>query len=176
MARFGKLPIAIPEGVTLAVIDLKMRVEGPKGALEKELPAKLTIKSDGKIAFVEAVGRGKQTLSIQGTTRSHLMNMITGVTQGWKKTLELVGSGYRAEVVGRELVLTVGFSHPVKVVAPEKVNFLVEKNIITVEGIDKEMVSQSASNIELACRVSNRDRRIFMDGVWLINKDGKNIK
>ena len=75
------------------------------------------------------------------------MNMITGVTQGWKKTLELVGSGYRAEVVGRELVLTVGFSHPVKVVAPEKVNFLVEKNIITVEGIDLEVVSQLAANI-----------------------------
>ena len=147
MARFGKLPVNIPKEVKIEVTGGVMKIEGPKGALERKLPDRVSVKQEGTVLFVESRGRDKQSLANQGTTRSHIMNMITGVTQGWKKTLELVGSGYRAEVQGKDLILTVGYSHPVKVSAPGTVSFSVEKNVINVEGIDLEVVCQLAANV-----------------------------
>ncbi|OGM22030.1 50S ribosomal protein L6 [Candidatus Woesebacteria bacterium RIFCSPLOWO2_01_FULL_39_21] len=147
MARFGKLPVNIPEGVKIETLDGVIKVTGSKGETERKLPKKVTVKIDRNILYIESKGKDKQTLSLQGTIRSHIINMITGVTIGWKKTLELVGSGYRAEVRGKDLVLTVGFSHPVKITAPEKIGFSLSKNIINVEGIDLETVSETAAKI-----------------------------
>lgn len=147
MSRIGKLPIELPESVTVKVSDGKVTVTGPKGVLEQELPRQISLLiKDGQV-LVEPKGKGKKTKALHGTIRSLLANMVKGVTEGWKKQLELVGTGYRGEVVGKDLVLAIGFSHPVKITAPEGISFKVEKSFITVEGIDKQLVGQVAAKI-----------------------------
>jgi large subunit ribosomal protein L6 len=147
MARLGKLPVVLPEDVKAEVSGDRVVIKGPKGDLKKSLfpTIKLVVKEPG--LFVETKTKGASARAMQGTTRAHLVNMIKGVSQGWVKQLQLVGAGYRASVEGDNLVLTVGFSHPVKVVAPEGIGFQVEKDLITVSGIDKELVGQIAAKI-----------------------------
>jgi len=147
MARYGKIPVKIPEGVKLEFKDKEIEVSGPKGTLKFEVPVFITVDIKEEEACFDSRKDTKKAKAMLGTTRSYVANMVTGVTEGWSKSLEINGPGYRAEVKEDELVLTLGFSHPVVIKAPEGISFAVEKNIITVEGADKEKVGQTAANI-----------------------------
>ena len=148
MSRIGRMPIAIPAGVTVEVAENnKVTVKGPKGTLERVLPEVLTIKvEDGQIV-VERPNEEKQTKALHGLTRSLINNMVIGVNDGYKKTLEINGVGYRAQKQGKTLTLSLGFSHPVIMEDPEGIETKVVDNKIEVEGIDKEKVGQYAAVI-----------------------------
>lgn len=145
MSKIGKQPITIPSGVKLEITDKTVSVTGPKGTIQKTLPRGVEVKVEGDIANVTVKGKSKQQMSLHGTYRSLIANDVKGVSEGWSKKLELVGTGFRAEVQGKTLVLTVGFSHPVKIEAPEGVSFKVEKTFVTIEGANKEDVGQVAA-------------------------------
>lgn len=147
MSKIGGLPIKIIEGTTVEIKDGKVLVVGPKGNLEVGIPKTVEVKIDGGALLLSSKKEDKQASSIFGTTRAIIANAVSGVSAGWSKKLELVGTGFRAEVNGKTLILTVGYSHPVKIEAPEGISFKVEKNIITVEGIDKEMVGQISAKV-----------------------------
>lgn len=150
MSRFSKIPVQIPEAVQVNLAEDTIKVVGPKGSLEKKYPRLITIEKKDNEILVKSKEKvaTKFGKSIVGTIRSHIINMIKGVTVGWNKKLEINGTGYRAEVRGNDLVLTVGYSHPVIISAPKDVKFTVEKNVITVDGIDKEIVGQLAASIK----------------------------
>ncbi len=138
----------IPQGVEVVLSDSVLTVKGPKGEISRSYPGKLVeIKIENGIGIVSPVSKSEKALVNWGTTRAHFANMVEGVTSGWKKSLELVGVGYRSELKGNDLVLTVGYSHPVKVVCPEGIQFKIEKSIITVEGINKELVGNISDKI-----------------------------
>jgi len=147
MSKIGRLPITLPQGVTIEVNGHTVKVTGPKGTMEEKLPRGIEVKVEGGIANVTVRGKGKSDVSNHGTIRALINNDVTGVTKGWSKQLELVGTGFRAEVRGKTLVLTVGFSHTVDIEAPEGITFKVEKTFVTVEGIDREVVGQVSANI-----------------------------
>ena len=147
MSRIGKLPVNIPEGVKVEVKQGVIRVVGPKGELERVLPRTVLVKLKGDIIEVSSKGSSKAAKAIHGTIRAIISNMVVGTSTGWSKTLELVGTGYRASVSGNTLTLTVGYSHPVEIEAPDGITFAVEKSEITVEGIDKELVGQISATI-----------------------------
>ncbi|MBI3443540.1 50S ribosomal protein L6 [Candidatus Woesebacteria bacterium] len=149
MARIGKLPVEIPEGLQVKIELPLVKVTGPKGSLERKIPEGLGINMEDKKLFVRVKKNTKANLANQGAIRSHLENMIKGVTQGWKKTLELVGAGYRAEVKGNELILTIGYSHLVTITAPIGIKFSVEKSLINIEGADIEEVGLLAAKIRV---------------------------
>jgi large subunit ribosomal protein L6 len=147
MSKIGRQPILIPEGVTAEVNGRTVKVNGPKGTLEKTLPVGIDVEvKEGKV-LVSAKRSGKFTTSLHGTTRALIANDINGVLKGWSKQLELVGTGFKAEVTGSTLSLTVGYSHPIKIEAPGGIGFKVEKNIVTIEGVDRELVGRMAANI-----------------------------
>ncbi len=148
MSRIGKMPIAIPAGVTVSVAENNtVTVKGPKGELSRTLPARLTIKQeDGKVT-VERPNDEKETKSLHGLTRALLNNMVIGVTEGYSKTLEINGVGYRANKQGKTLTLSLGFSHPVVMEDPEGITTEVKDNQIIVSGISKEAVGQYAAVI-----------------------------
>ena len=147
MSRIGKQPIIIPDGVTVNVTGQTVSVKCPKGELSRAIHRDIAIAvSDKEITLVIA-RKSKQAPALWGTSRALLANMVTGVTVGFKKQLELHGVGYRAGLKGKDLELVVGFSHPVLIKAIEDVVFAVEKDVITIEGIKAELVGQIASNI-----------------------------
>ncbi|OGM89571.1 50S ribosomal protein L6 [Candidatus Woesebacteria bacterium RIFOXYD1_FULL_46_19] len=147
MSKIGKQPIILPEGVEAEATGNAVTVKGPNGNLTKKFSREVVIEvTDGKI-LVSVTGKNKRSMSVWGGARSIIWGMVEGVSQGWKKQLELVGTGYRAEISGQTLVLTVGYSHPVMIEAPEGITLTVEKSVITVSGADKEMVGQIAANI-----------------------------
>jgi len=147
MSKIGKQPIPIPEGVTVEISGTKVSVTGPRGTLSKKFSRHaVTEVKDGNVV-VSIKGQTKAAMAAWGATRSIISSMVAGVTKGWTKELELVGTGYRAEVQGSTLVLTVGYSHPINIEAPEGISFKVEKTLITVEGADKELVGQISANI-----------------------------
>lgn len=147
MSKIGQLPVLIPSGVTITLEGDVAEIKGPKGELKINLPKDLDVKLDGDKVTLTIKKDNKITRSLWGTIRALLANSVIGVTQGWKKQLELVGTGYRSEVQGNKLVLTVGYSHPVIVEAPEGITFKVEKSVINVDGIDKQVVGQVSANI-----------------------------
>lgn len=147
MSRIGIQPVEIPEKVNVEVDGKKVKVKGPQGNLEKELPREVSVKVEDGEVLVERKNDTKRAKSMHGTARAHIANMVKGVTEGWSKKLELVGTGYRAEVRGNKLVLTIGYSHPVEIEGPEGISFKVEKNVVTVEGPDKDLVGLIASKI-----------------------------
>jgi len=147
MSRIGKLPVLLPEAVKVTVSDVMVKVEGPKGSLERKLPRVIGVEIKDKEVLVKTKSKIKTAKALHGTWRALIANMVKGVSEGWAKKLELVGVGYRAEGSDRELTLTVGFSHPVKVEAPEGITFAIEKTFITIEGIDKELVGKVAAEI-----------------------------
>ena len=147
MSRVGKKPILIPEGVEIKIERQKIIVKGPKGELSKEIRPEIKVETrEGKI-FVSPQKETKKTKALWGLTRALLANMIKGVTEGFEKKLEIEGIGFRASVEGEDLVLYVGFTHPIRIKALEGIKFSVEKNIITVSGADLEKVSQIAAKI-----------------------------
>ncbi|MCR4745335.1 MAG: 50S ribosomal protein L6 [Lachnospiraceae bacterium] len=148
MSRIGRMPIAIPAGVTVEVAENnKVTVKGPKGTLERVLPEVLKIKVEDGNIVVERPNDEKQTKALHGLTRSLINNMVIGVNEGYKKTLEINGVGYRAQKQGKTLTLSLGFSHPVIMEDPEGIETKVVDNKIEVEGIDKEKVGQYAAVI-----------------------------
>ncbi len=147
MSKIGQLPIQIPSGVTIEITGKTVNVSGPKGKLSIVVNDLVSIKQEEGNLLVSVTKETKFAKSIWGTTRKLISNMVKGVTDGWSKQLELVGTGYRAEVQGKTLVLTVGYSHPVKIEAPDGVNFKVEKGIITVDGPDRQIIGQLSANI-----------------------------
>lgn len=147
MSKIGRLPIKIVEGTTVEIKDGKVLVTGPKGSIETKLPLTVEAKIEGDSLYFSSKKEDKDASSIFGTTRANIANAVSGVSTGWSKKLELVGTGFRAEVNGKTLTLTVGYSHPVKMDAPDEISFKVEKNIITVEGTNKETVGQVSAKI-----------------------------
>ena len=149
MSRIGKMPIAIPAGVTVDVAENNfVTVKGPKGTLERALAPEMEIKVEGAEVVVNRPNDLKRNKSLHGLTRTLLANMVKGVTDGYEKVLEINGVGYRAQKQGKELTLTLGYSHPVVMVDPEGIETVLEgQNKITVKGIDKEKVGQYAAEI-----------------------------
>ena len=149
MSRIGRLPVAIPAGVTVEVNEANhVVVKGPKGTLERTLPVEMTIKVEDGHVVVTRPNDLKKMKSLHGLTRTLIQNMVVGVSEGYTKTLEVNGVGYRAAKQGNKLVLSLGYSHPVEMTDPEGVETVVEgQNKITVQGIDKEKVGQYAAEI-----------------------------
>lgn len=148
MSRVGKKPILIPEGVEVKIDGQRVIIKGSKGELQKEIWPEVKIEIKKNKIFVSPQIESKKTKSLWGLTRAILSNMVKGVTEGFEKKLEIEGLGFKAQVVGDILELFVGFSHSIKIKAPENVKFSVEKNIITVSGFDLEKVSQIAAKIK----------------------------
>jgi len=147
MSRIGKKPILILENVEVKIEGQKVMIKGPKGELLKEIRPEIKVEVKENKIFVEPKMESKKTKAFWGLTRALLANMVMGVTKGYEKKLQIEGLGYRANLEGNNLVLFVGFSHPVKIEAPEGIKFSIEKNIITVSGFDKELVGQTAAKI-----------------------------
>ncbi len=148
MSRIGKMPIAVPAGVTVDIAENnKVTVKGPKGELARALAPEMEIKQDGDTITVSRPNDLKRNRALHGLTRTLLNNMIIGVTEGYTKTLEVNGVGYRAAKQGKKLVLNLGYSHPVEMEDPEGLETKVEDNKIIVSGIDKEKVGQYAAEI-----------------------------
>ena len=149
MSRIGKMPIAVPAGVTVDIAENnKVTVKGPKGTLERVLPAEMEIKLEGSEVVVSRPNDLKKMKSLHGLTRTLINNMVIGVSEGYEKKLEINGVGYRAQKQGKKLVLSVGYSHPVEMEDPEGLETVVDgTNIIVVKGIDKEKVGQYAAEI-----------------------------
>ena len=149
MSRIGKAPITVPAGVDIKVEGRTISVKGPKGTLERQIPGTITVSQDGDTLTVERPNDENKVKAMHGLTRSLVNNMVIGVTEGFKKNLEIVGVGYRAEAQGPSaLRLNLGFSHPVDVKAPEGITFEVPAQTqVVVVGIDKEVVGQVAADI-----------------------------
>ena len=149
MSRIGKSPIAVPSGVDVTISGERITVKGTKGTLERELPAPITIRQEDGQLIVERPNDERRSRALHGLTRSLVANMVTGVSEGFAKNLDIVGVGYRANAKGpRTLELALGFSHPVVVEAPEGVTFeCPSPTNIVVSGIDKEVVGQVAADI-----------------------------
>ena len=149
MSRIGKMPIAVPAGVTVDIAENnKVTVKGPKGTLERVLPAEMEIKKEGDEIIVNRPNDLKKMKSLHGLTRTLINNMVVGATEGYEKKLEVNGVGYRAVKKGKLLTLSLGYSHPVEMEDPEGIEVVVEDaNTLVVKGIDKEKVGQYAAEI-----------------------------
>lgn len=147
MSRIGARAIDVPENVEVSVEGKTVKTVGPKGELKFRLPAGIEVKAEEGKVVVERKRNSKQARSLHGTVNRVIRNNLKGVSEGWGKTLELVGTGYRARLEESTLTLSVGYSHPVKVEAPEGISFSVEENRIIVSGADKVLVGQVAANI-----------------------------
>lgn len=148
MSRIGRQPISVPDGVTVEIKDSEVKVVGPKGELKQELRPEIKVEIKKDQILVSQKVENKFSRSLHGLTRTLIANMVKGVTEGWSKTLKLVGTGYRAKLEGENLILSIGFSHPVEVKPVEGVKFEVKGNdTITVLGTDKALVGQVTAKI-----------------------------
>ena len=148
MSRIGRMPIAVPAGVTVEIAENNhVTVTGPKGTLERTLPSEMSIVLEGEVITVTRPNDLKKMKSLHGLTRTLLNNMVVGVTTGYTKVLEVNGVGYKVSKAGKTLTLNLGYSHPVVMEDPEGVESTVADNKITITGIDKEKVGQYAAEI-----------------------------
>ena len=149
MSRIGRSPITVPKGVDVSITEGHVTVKGPKGSLDRDLPAGITVRQDGEVLLVERPDDERQSRALHGLVRSLVNNMVVGVTDGFRKDLDIIGVGYRATAKGNDkLELALGFSHPVNVQAPDGITFEVPTPThVAVVGIDKEVVGQVAANI-----------------------------
>ena len=148
MSRIGRLPVVVPAGVTVEIKENNdVTVKGPKGTLQKVLPAEMEIKLEDNHVIVTRPNDLKKMKSLHGLTRTLIHNMVVGVSEGYQKVLEVNGVGYKAAKQGKKLVLSLGYSHPVEMEDPEGLESTVDGNKITVKGIDKEKVGQYAAEI-----------------------------
>ena len=148
MSRIGRMPIAVPAGVTVEIAENNhVTVKGPKGTLERTLPSEMSIVLEGEVITVTRPNDLKKMKSLHGLTRTLLNNMVVGVTTGYTKVLEVNGVGYKASKAGKTLTLNLGYSHPVVMEDPEGIESTVADNKITITGIDKEKVGQYAAEI-----------------------------
>ncbi|MCX8071389.1 MAG: 50S ribosomal protein L6 [Candidatus Binatia bacterium] len=148
MSRIGKQPIQIPEGVRLNVDDSVVKVEGPKGSLSQPLPPYVRVEIEGSVARVVRTEESRRARAMHGLAQRLVANAVTGVSKGFSKTLEIVGVGYRVEPRGQALYFTLGYSHPILFQLPPGVSAKVERQtLLTLEGIDKQLVGQCAAMI-----------------------------
>ncbi len=147
MSRIGRMPITVPNNVTVDLAEGTVRVKGPRGELSRNVPRQISILSEDGSLRVERSSDEPTHRSLHGLTRSLIANMVTGVTDGFTRRLEVNGFGYRAAVSAGNLVLQVGYSHPVLVPAPAGISFAVQGNAIVVSGADKELVGEVASQV-----------------------------
>lgn len=150
MSRIGKLSIAIPAGVKVAVDASGIRVEGPKGKLQAGVPSGVSVKVDGNSMRVERANEDRKIRALHGLTRKLIANMTQGVSVGFSRILDINGVGYRAEVKGQEIHMTLGYSHPVVFPLPQGVTAAVERQIIiTLSGADRQMLGETAAKIRM---------------------------
>jgi large subunit ribosomal protein L6 len=148
MSRIGRMPVEVPSGVNVTIDGRQVHVKGPKGELSLEVPSPIDVKqADGTITVTRPSDEG-EIRALHGLSRSLIANMVTGVTSGYSKTMEIVGVGYRVQARGKDLEFALGYSHPVPVAAPDGITFRVETPTrFVVEGIDKQQVGEVAANI-----------------------------
>lgn len=172
MSRLGKQPVTIPSGVEVTLSVGVLTVKGPKGTLTRKVTDVVNIAIEGTTVTFTPVNDTAKAL--WGTYAAHLRNMIEGVTKGFEKKLEIEGVGYRATAQGNKILLSVGFSHPVEVVAPEGIAITVEKNLITVSGADKDAVGQFAADVRKVKEPEPyKGKGIHYVGEYIIRKQGK---
>jgi large subunit ribosomal protein L6 len=148
MSRIGRLPITVPAGVDITLDGRIITVAGPKGTLTRQLPPRMLLEREGDVLTVVRPTESKMDKSLHGLTRSLVNNMVVGVTSGYRKGLEIVGVGYRAQKVGEKLTLALGYSHPVEIDPPAGISFELETPLkLAVVGIDKELVGQTAARV-----------------------------
>ncbi len=179
MSRVGRLPIAIPAGVTVTVTpDNVVTVKGPKGQLVRAMHKDINIAIEGDSVVVTRPSDVKEHRALHGLTRALINNMVTGVTQGYQKTLELIGVGYRAQLQGKKLVMNLGYSHPVEVEAPEGITFeILAANKVAVKGIDKELVGDICADIrKWRLPEPYKGKGIKYEGEVIRRKEGKTGK
>ncbi|WP_068783684.1 50S ribosomal protein L6 [Paenibacillus phocaensis] len=175
MSRIGRKPITVPSGVDVTLDNSVITVKGPKGTLTRELHKDIKVSVEGNVISVERPSDNKLHRSLHGTTRSVVSNMVSGVTEGFSKSLELVGVGYRASLTGNKLVLNVGYSHPVEITPEAGIEFEVPTNTkIIVKGINKERVGEYAAKIRSVREPEPyKGKGIKYEGERIIRKEGK---
>jgi large subunit ribosomal protein L6 len=174
MSRIGKQPITIPDEVEVKIDGDLVLVKGKKGELSQKIVSDIKIEIKGKIISLKQENKTKNSLALWGTFRALIANMVEGVSKGFVKKLIIEGIGYKAVVNGNKLVLNLGFSHPVEIVAPKGIEFKVEKNTIIISGIDKQVVGQVAANIRVQKKPEPyKGKGIRYDGEIIRRKDGK---
>jgi large subunit ribosomal protein L6 len=148
MSRIGRMPIAVPSGVDVSIDGRNVTVKGPKGSLSRELHPEIAVARDGDSIVVTRPSEAKTHKQLHGLTRTLVNNMVVGVTDGYRKPLEISGVGYRAALVGRKLQLNLGYSHPIEIDPPAGITFEVETPTkLAVAGIDKELVGEIAARV-----------------------------
>lgn len=148
MSRIGRLPISVPAGVEVKIDGNLVSVKGPKGELSREISAPITVAQEDGVITVSRPNDERESRALHGLSRSLINNMIIGVTEGYTKKLEIVGTGYRVMAKGSDLEFALGYSHPISISAPEGISFAVEgANKLTISGISKQQVGQVAANI-----------------------------
>lgn len=177
MSRIGNAIISVPKEATVVVDGPLLVVKGPKGELRMTIPARIRVNvTEGKVE-VKRIGNDKPTRALHGYVRANLDNLVTGVTKGWTKTLELSGVGYRAAVTGANLTLNLGFSHPVTVAPPAGISFAAAEGKIVVSGSDKQLVGEVAAKIrELKKPEPYKGKGIKYEGEHIRKKAGKAAK
>ena len=179
MSRVGKAPIAVPNGVEVAIEGRTIAVKGPKGSLSRELPGEISVRQDGTTLLVERPDDERQNRAFHGLTRALVNNMVVGVTEGFRKQLDIIGVGYRAAAKNpTTLELALGFSHPVVVNAPEGITFEVPSPTrIEIVGIDKQVVGQVAANIRSIRKPEPyKGKGVRYAGEYVARKAGKAAK
>jgi len=148
MSRIGRMPVTVPSGVDVTISGREVTVKGPKGTLSVQVSAPIEVSREGDVITVTRPSDEGEVRALHGLSRSLIANMVTGVTEGYRKTLEIVGVGYRVQARGKDLEFALGFSHPVPVNAPDGISFRVETPTrFIVEGIDKQQVGEVAAKI-----------------------------
>jgi large subunit ribosomal protein L6 len=177
MSRIGNKPITIPSGVKVDVNNNVMSVDGPKAKLTKQIPPLVVVDINESVISVKPADDTRKANAMQGLTRSLLAGMVEGVTNGFKKNLEIVGVGYRAKVEGSKLDLTLGFSHPIKYNIPEGITITVTDNTkICVEGSDKQVVGEAAATIRRYKKPEPyKGKGIRYAGEYIAMKEGKSV-
>lgn len=179
MSRIGRAPIAVPGTVSIDIADGVVTVKGPSGTLSRAVPGAITVRQEGAELLVERPDDSRENRSLHGLTRTLVSNMVTGVTTGFAKNLEIIGVGYRAEAQSpTQLRLALGFSHPVIIQAPEGITFEVPvQTRIIVKGIDKEVVGQVAANIRSIRKPEPyKGKGVRYQGEKVLRKAGKTGK
>jgi large subunit ribosomal protein L6 len=174
MSRLGKQPIQIPAGVEVVAGKDLLTVKGPKGTLTRALVSDVTLVVENNQVIVTPKPGSDTAKALWGTFAAHARNMIKGVTEGFVKKLEIEGVGYRAEAQGQKIKLSMGYSHPVELIAPEGVSILVEKSVVTISGADIEKVGQFASDVRAVREPEPyKGKGIHYVGEFIIRKQGK---
>ena len=173
MSRLGKIPVVIPANVTVTRENGVLTVKGPKGTLTKEMKDDVLFTFEGNTLTL-APGKTDAAKALWGTYAAHVRNMITGVTEGYIKILEIEGVGYRAEIKGKDISMNLGFSHPVIIPIPEGITAEVVKNVITLGGADKDALGQFAANVRKVKKPEPyKGKGIRYRGEFIIRKQGK---